>query len=426
MQRRFAQNILGGTMRQKISKLVLFTLLGSLAVGALAQQSGSVTLIDCAKNAGSLKCKRLDPKQAGGIGDGPAFAQGIGDEITGGFVRGNKLIVSSQPTQHGAIIEVDLKTGNRTLIAGSVDTSEYKGSGVKYKDFNGKEQEVYLLDGISGVRPLANGNYAALIATTLRLVILEVDAKTGDSKLLWASNVSGDASQKTFENLPSEMFCASSGENDNRPNIGGSTMEVAKDGSFYVWARDNPTATGLGMYQIKDGVCKPISTYSSAGKNKTGSGFMLTASSTIDTNASLLMPDGKIMTIFSSFTAGTALMSWDPVTGSRTALSFKGSTIAKSKGKGDDNVGRRGLAINADGIYTVDIGAFNLQRIDPATGDRTSIPIKSGPLNQTNGRLDDDVQNVWAIPNSSLLLISFNNAIMLVDPKTGSSNVLSY
>jgi hypothetical protein len=413
-------------MKQGISKFVVFTLLGSLAVGALAQQSALVTLIDCSKDAGNLKCKRLDPKQAGSIGDGPAFAQGIGDEITGGFIKGDKLIVSSRPTQHGAIIEVDLKTGNRTLIAGSVDTSEYKGSGVKYKDFNGKEQEAYLLDGISGVRPLANGNYAALIATTQRLVILEVDAKTGDSKLLWASNVAPDASRKTFENLPSEMFCASSGDNDNRPNIGGSTMEVAKDGSFYVWAGDNPIATGLGMYQIKDGVCKPISTYSSAGKNKTGSGFMLTAASTINTSASLLMPDGKIMSIFSSFTAGTALMIWDPATGSRTALSFKGSTIAKSKGKGDDIVGRSGLAMNADGIYTVSIGELSLQRIDPATGDRSSLLIKSGPLNQMNGRMDDDLQKVWAIPNSSLLLMSFNNAIMLINPKTGSSNVLSY
>jgi hypothetical protein len=413
-------------MKKRISKFTFLVLVTPFAFAVLAQQSSPIKMIDCGKEKENLKCKRIDAKQAGSIGDGPAFAQGIGDEITGGFIRGDKLVVSSAPTAHGAIIEVDLKTGHRTLIAGSVDTSESKGDNVKYKDTFGKDQEAYTLNGISSVRPLPNGNYAVLSPGTRRLEILEVDAKTGNYRLLWASNVSEDAGQKTFENLPTGMFCETSGDRDEHPNIGGFTFEVAKDGSLYLFARENPIATGLGLYQVKNGVCKGISTYANNGKNKTGSGYTLTAASTIDSNASVLMPDGKILSILNSFTTGIALMSWDPSTGSRSVLSFKGATLAKTKGKGDDNVGNSGLAINQSGIYTLHGGSFEMLRIDPTTGDRTRVRITSGPLSDSNGRLDDDIQHLWAVPNSNLLLVSFENAIIVVDPKTGMSNLLSY
>jgi hypothetical protein len=321
---------------------------------------------------------------------------------------------------------VDLKTGNRILIAGSVDTSESKGVNIKYKDSFGRNLEAYSLDGVSNVRPLPNGNYAVLSPHSHRLEILEVDAKTGNQTLLWTSGVAGEPSQKILENLQFNTFCETAGERDNNPNIGGGTFEIAKDGSFFVFARENPTATGVGLYQIKDGACKAISTYAVSGKNKTGSGFMLTANSSIDTNASILMPDGKILSILSSFTAGTALMAWDPATGSRTVISFKGASIAKSKGKGDETVGNSGLAINQTGIYNTHGGAFNLIRIDPSTGDRTNITIKSGPLATNSGRLEENIQQLWAVPNSNLLLMSFSNAIMVIDPKAGTSNVLSY
>ncbi len=413
-------------MKKYSPGFAVVALLVPFAFAVMAQQSSLINMVDCSKEKANLKCKRLDLKQAGGIGEGPAFAQGIGDEITGGFIRGDKLIVSSAPTAHGAIIEVDLKTGNRTLIAGSVDTSESKGENVKYKDNFGKSQQAYTLNGISSVRPLPNGNYAVLSPGSRRLEVLEVDAKTGNYKLLWASNVSDDAGQKTFENLASGSFCDTAGDRDEHPNLGGGTFEVGKDGSLYLFARENPAATGLGLFQVKNGTCKAVSSYSSTGKNQTGSGYMLTAASSVDTNSSVLMPDGKILSVFRSFTTGTALMSWDLASGSRTAISFKGATIAKTKGKGDDDVGGSGLTVNQSGIYTANKGNLELLRIDPANGDRTRIEIKFGPLANTNGRLEDDVQHLWAVPNSNLLLISFNNAIIVLDPKTGTSNVLSY
>ncbi len=413
-------------MKKYVSRFAVLALFFPLAVGVVAQQSTLIKMVDCLKEKDNLKCKRLDPRQAGGIGEGPAFAQGIGDEITGGFVRGDKLILSSAPTGHGAIIEVDLKTGNRTLIAGSVEPSESKGENIKYKDNFGKDQTAYTLQGISNVRPLPNGNYAVLSPGSRRLEILEVDANTGNYKLLWASNLSDDAGQKTFENLPSSSFCETSGERDEHPNLGGFTFEVAKDGSLYLFARENPVATGVGVYQVKDGVCKAVSTYAANGKNKVGSGYMVTANSSIDTNSSILMPDGKLLSTLSSFTTGTALMTWDVNTGSRAALSFRGASIAKSKGKGDDDVGDSGLAVNQNGIYTSHRGGFELVRIDPTNGDRTRIEIKTGPLSSNNGRLDDNIQRLWAVPNSNLLLLSFQNALIVIDPKAGTSNVLSY
>jgi hypothetical protein len=413
-------------MKKYVSRFAVLALLVPFAVGVVAQQSTLIKMVDCLKEKDNLKCKRLDPKQAGGIGEGPAFAQGIGDEITGGFVRGDKLILSSAPTGHGAIIEVDLKTGNRTLIAGSVDPSESKGENIKYKDNFGKDQTAYTLAGISNVRPLPNGNYAVLSPGSRRLEILEVDATTGNYKLLWASNVSDDAGQKTFENLPSSSFCETAGERDEHPNLGGFTFEVAVNGSLYLFARENPVATGVGVYQVKDGVCKAVSTYAANGKNKVGSGYMVTANSSIDTNSSILMPDGKLLSTLSSFTTGTALMTWDVNTGSRSALSFRGASIAKSKGKGDDDVGDSGLAVNQSGIYTAHHGGFELLRIDPTNGDRTRIEIKTGPLSSNNGRLDDNIQRLWAVPNSNLLLLSFQNALIVIDPKAGTSNVLSY
>jgi hypothetical protein len=414
-------------MKKYLSKFASLVLFVPLAFGVLAQQSSVIKMVDCAKETENLKCKRLETKQAGSIGEGPAFAnQGISDEITGGYIRGDKLIVSSAPTGHGAIIGVDLKTGNRTLIAGSVDGMETKGENVKYKDTFGKDQTAYTLAGITNVRPLPNGNYAVLSPGTRRLEILEVDAATGNYKLLWGSNLSDDAGQKTFENLPSGMFCETAGERDEHPNPGGFTFEVAKDGSLYVFARENPVATGVGVYQVKDGVCKAISTYAANGKNKVGSGYMVLANSSIDTPSSILMPDGKLLSILSSATTGTALMSWDLNTGSRTGLSFRGPTVAKSKGKGDDDVGNSGLAVNSNGIYTVHGGSFEMIRIDPSTGERTRVEITSGPLANNKGRRDDDVQCLWVVPNSNLLLLSYQNAIIVLDPKTGMSNVLSY
>jgi hypothetical protein len=413
-------------MKKYRSRLAFLALLFPLSFTALAQQTPVIKMVDCNKDKENLKCKRLNIKQAGSIGEGPAFYQGIGDEITGGYLHGDKLTVSSAILEHGAIIEVDLQTGSRTLISGSVDTSESKGENVKYKDFFGKEQSTYDLEGVANVRPLPNGNYAASIPTGHRLVILEVEAKTGNRKLLWASNVSSDASRKTFENLPSTMFCESSGENDNRPNIGGFSFEVAKDGSLYVFARENPINTGIGLFQIKDGTCKAISAYSSSGAKKAGSGYMLTAASSIDTSAIVTLPDGKLLSLLSSFTAGYALMTWDPSNGNRELVSFLGRTIAKTKGKGDDAVGNSGLAINSTGIYTTKRGSFELIKIDPKTGDRTRIELTSGPLSNKGGRLDGEIQQLWAIPNSDLLLLSFNNAIIVVDPKSGMSNVLSY
>ena len=75
----------------------MFTPFGSLAADALTRQSALISLMDCSKDVSDLKCKRSDPKQAGGIADGPVFAQGIGDKIAGGFIKGDKLIVSSNP-----------------------------------------------------------------------------------------------------------------------------------------------------------------------------------------------------------------------------------------------------------------------------------------------------------------------------------------
>jgi hypothetical protein len=383
-------------------------------------------MIDCAKEKTNLRCKRLDLKQAGSIGEGPAFAQGMGDEVTGGFLRGNKLIVSSAPMGHGAIVEVDLKTGNRTLLAGSVDTTEMKGENVKYKDNFGRDQEAYTLKGLANVRPLPNGNFAVSSPGTRRLEILEVDAKTGNLKLLWASNVSEDAGQKTFENLPPSMFCETAGERDEHPNLGGATFEVDKDGSLYLWARENPVATGAGLYRVKDGVCQAVSTYSSSGKSKVGAGYALAGVTSMDANASLWMSDTKLLSLFGSFTLGQALTTWDVSTGQRAAISFKARTIAKTKGKGEDDVGNSGLAVNALGAFTTHVGAFELMKIDLGSGDRTRVIINSGPLAEMGGRLEDNYQRLWAVPNSQLLILSFQNSLILIDPKAGTSNVLSY
>jgi hypothetical protein len=192
--------------------------------------------------------------------------------------------------------------------------------------------------------------------------------------------------------------------------------------SLLLFARENALGTGIGLYKVKDGACTSISTYSAEGKSKSGSGFMLTAASSIDTNATAVMPNGNLMSLLSSFTVGHALMMWDLSTGARTLVSMKASTIAKSKGQGEWTVGSQGMAVNAEGIFTVTSKQFSPVHIDAKTGNRSGVNVAKGPIEFA----DSTTQKIWAIPGSSLLAVAVENALFFFNPKNGQSNILSY
>ena len=413
-------------MNKRITGIALASSLGLLAVvSAVAQTGGAnIKMVDCFKDSENVKCKRPDSTMS--IGEGATFKQGgVGEAIGGGFIMGNRAILASKLSTGGAVVAVDLETGDRELISGRMNINESRGKALRFVGSPGgkEDSEAYKLDGITDVKLLPNGNFLAIGRRSYdRMELIEIDAKTGDRKLFWASDLAPDphpGGLQDKEKLAIASRCPVKGANNRSPNPTSYTVAVDAGGSAYLQINNNPLGTGFGYVRIKNGKCEDLSTYDFDLNDIVGSGYK-----TPREEVNHMIVDGNTLYSVSYFADTGHLMAINLETGDRKVISHKDSVASKSKGKGDIGIGTLGVAINAGGLWTVKENGneFKLIRIDPKTGERTLVPAKAGPLLKMR---DGYVQKVFAIPGSDLLIVTMDTLVTVFDPKTGNSNSIS-
>ncbi len=398
---------------------------GLMMLLVVQAQSTPLKMVDCLQGADNAKC--VLPTQSGTIGSGVVVGQGgSNDAITGGFVQGNKLIASVNLGNTGALISFDLITGDRELISGILNPNETRGTALRYAATLGSREitPAYQLTQLKDVKLLPNNNYLAVMRSGFdRMELIEIDATTGDRKLFWASNFASDnhpSGLRDKEQLDSKTLCPKRGENQRNANPTAYTLAIDAFGHVYLQFNDNPQGIGYGFIRIKNGQCQEFSTYDLNLNDEIGSGYK-----TPREEINHMITEGNILYSVSSFADTGHLLAINLETGARQLISHKDAIAARSKGKGNVGIGTLGIARNTDGFWTIkEIGRdFKLIRVDANSGDRSLIQAKSGPLSKG---LLSNTQKVFAIPNSHLLLISMNAALMIFDPKTGNSNMLSY
>lgn len=411
----------------------------------LASQAQALTLpnVDCAKDAGNVRCKSSSSNE-GKIGKGLPFNLGGYVVIGSGFVdaASNTAYVpvefGSQQDNQGAVFAVDLKTGDRKIISG-YDGEEWHGKGQEYVDSSGRKQTAYDLGRVEVVRPGPTpGTVLALVDKGLqqRTEIFNIDVKTGDRRLVWASKVFDDSARegptsiRTIESskVGGPLFCKSAG--DDRVGLKPSETFETDGKNVYMFFPNQPSGTGIGLMKVPvaGGKCEWVSQYWPDGTGNVGSG------ATVNTLSPLLFASALVGKEWLGATGpnpgGNILFGINTETGARRTVSaLSRNTPARRKGDGDVEVGyQRRMAFNQNGLgltMGTEVGDdyFEPVAVDVKDGERLQVEAKSGSL-KGSGR-DSYGNVVAAIPGTNKFIVAWGKALHVYDLETGSSYVLS-
>ncbi|WP_148234924.1 hypothetical protein [Deinococcus maricopensis] len=465
------------------------TLTLTALIATLTPAASAATLVDCSKDARNVHCARpADLAQsAGTLGSGPAFYQGGStDDVTGGFVTADgrtfigAIETLSDTDAFGAIIAVDLNTGDRRLISGRLNQLEQRGRGVMSALDYGGSAELYDLGNIRDVQPLPNGDYAAINRDG---VIIRVNGQTGDRTLLWRPALSSDtkirdgaeakyagdrapattAGTASTPNLPTintplgsvnlgGLFAAATAPAptpkapaaptyfcppavaDSRPAAPLNHLSADAQGNLYLLGGNNPLGSGFALFKLDandDYRCKAVTQFTNDGTNVLGSGPTWNGSSVMTTGPLFanLARNGDVLYAAGGPNPNYIVVGVNTRTGERSLVSGQrsgnGAQVYK-RGSGEALIGSA-LTFSGGNLYTtqeqVTADAFTLVRINPATGDRTVITPAKGSSLAVAGSASDSA--LFAIPGSPLLLVWFADGLHLLDPATGMSNLLS-
>ncbi len=465
-------------------KRILVTLTLALA-GASAQ---AVTLPDCAAQTTDPRCvARSMPDGAGTVGSGPTFYQGGSEQFRGGFVTpdGRTLYLALETLRNtdpfGVVMAVDLTTGDRRVVSGYLNTIERVGKGLKVQG-DRDTLDLYTLGNIFDVQPLPDGS---LVANTGQLI--RIDPLSGDRTLLWTPKTAGDtrvrdtvekkyadpapnrAGQAAAPSVPGSVntpignisvggflggllggqkpaapaqaqapvapgngyFCTQNAPAP-LPAIPHTYLSTDAQGNVFMLGSNNPLGAGFALFKLdakNDYRCSAVSRFDTDGENILGSGIPWT-SSTAGTGPIFgnFAVDGDTLYAAGGPNPNYIVVSVNTRTGERRLISgqtHEGGAQAFKKGQGDAHIGNM-LAFSGGTLYTtqeqvLDV-PFSLVRIDPATGNRTLIqPVKGSPLSKGAAR----GSTLYAVPNSPLLIVGFNGALHVLDPRSGQNAVLS-
>jgi hypothetical protein len=366
------------------------------------------------------RCKTASSETAGTVGTGTRFASDGYPDVTGGFVSGDKAYVSvewgAQKDDRGGIVEVDLKTGNRTLISGKRNEEDARGAGTA-----GFEDD---LGGIQDVKAGATGKLLAYVCkgSTSRRFIIEVDLATGDRKVVWASNFASSVAQKDVEKavVTEDKLCATPNGPYAQPDF--PAMAVDDAGAVYLALTNNPLGSGHGLAKLdpaKGYACERLTSHGGKAPEK-GSGFK--AQENTSGHVTGLFHEGRSVLMLRSESA-VRLVRVDLATGARKRVSdaISGDSIGEGPAMGSSRLGVSGTTAWTAGPWAQ--STWYLVSVDLTTGQRTEIPApKSGSL---KGPIRDGSPWLWPLSDGTLL-VNYDNALHRFDPKTGDSRLVSH
>ncbi|MDR6218353.1 hypothetical protein [Deinococcus soli (ex Cha et al. 2016)] len=397
---------------------------------SLAGAASAVTLpnVNCAGASSDARCTlKTDVGSYGSIGAGvPLYLGGFTDQIGSGFVEPseNALYVpyeiGGQLDTFGAILKVDLATGDRTLISGRVDETEQRGKGVTYVSDRGQTTTEWGLGRVNAVRPGPDANTLYALqdyGSPVRTVVLKIDKRTGDRTIVWANKLADDAAPSSnpmsIQNQEARLGVTPQTTCD-RTKPDPSTFEVYQGNLYFM-------AAGGVMKVVPGKSCTWISAYSAAdGTSTAGSGP--TPGTQVMSGTWL---DGNLL----SATTGpgqTWLMTTNLDTGERRLVSaFNERVPNKGPGRGQFNIGylgthAAGLTVYATTGYT-SVRDFYMTVIDKRSGDRTLVEGK-GSLKRGNTQ---NMRVIAAIPGTDQFVVWYERALHVVDARTGVAFILS-
>jgi hypothetical protein len=359
------------------------------------ESSGSLALpIDCAaaENVKHPKCVPPRHQSAGSVGAGivlPFGSTGLG--VASGFLGDEALVLAVDgPQDEGGILRIDLASGDRTLVSGFLTDLAYerreRGSGPS-------------LAHTWDVAPLSDGSWIAAKHVLPRSLV-RIDPATGDrsQELSWSS-----------------LACGQGPLGDLRPLAGTMPHLEVDSADGLLWLVQNPSGTAAGLVRWKGGSCRVVAYH-----EQESSEFDVGEGPRALGNVRDMRVLGDSLWILSGHVPGVVRL--DLETGNRTVVSRSDSPQI---GAGSAKIGVHSLAPAPDRIWTVGpliSSLFALTRVNPTSGDREGHRPTFGPI------LDSYVSSsqVWLEPLSPLVVMEVDDAILLFDPATDNSNVLSF
>jgi hypothetical protein len=364
----------------------------------------ALALVDCKASPADPKC----PKALGSdarLGKGPRLNLG---HTLGGFVLGTKLVVALDLADNlddkSLVASVDLATGDRKVISG-----KYEDPAQGTVSVGAGPSLYYPYD----VKRLADGSLVVASSDPQgTIALLKVDPTSGDRASLWSSDATGTASCGKLAKKVLFSVQRSRG------------VAIGASGEYYLGFEYMTDAGPLeGVARIDP--AKGCDVVTLAGKatgataDDVGSGPALYALTRgLDYGAG-----GVWLVAFEEY----SIFKVDPTTGKRTRVSS--SYGATQVGDGDAEIGRNSITLDqaANVVWTAgatNTGSLFLTSVDVTTGNRTDRMAAGtyGPVTGTSG----GNPYVWTIPGSSYLAVEQGEAIMVFDPASGNSNVVSF
>jgi hypothetical protein len=339
-----------------------------------------------AKNASDSHCAAPGAVKPGSIGTGPTITGSTFPELEGGFVDGNRIIAAVKyDTAVGAIMAVDLTTGNRTIVSGTYNDP------ATGKVVTGTGPD---LGGAMDVQRGASGWYAVSAKG-----VFKIDPANGNRTLVW------DAA------APAQRCKV--GTVEVTPRTDGLAVDTTD--KVYLTLSNNPSKSGVGVVGVLDGKCEMVSV--TGGSVDRGGGLSIAEAEF----HGLRFSAGALWAV--EYTS-ESLFRFALPGGDRTRVSS--SMASHVVGEGELPVGDGWLGFTADNqVWTTRY--FNtgkqliLTPINLATGNRGPFNLADGPVGKGNATNPP----IWIHPTSPWLVVGLNNAFVLYDPTTGESYTLS-
>jgi hypothetical protein len=352
---------------------VVLALLGSgctltLEFDGLSETETTEASIECTtlESKGKADCYVAANLEPGSIGGGEIvidWKQVPEREVTGGFVNGNELVFAVRVgvgEDQGALIGVDLDTGDRRLVAGVIQdadgTTREKGSGP-------------FLGGIAAIAPVATGWMAHLWdGYTMQGHRVSIDPETGDRG--GPVPVGGECPEVNLN-----------------PR---STSVLGSDGSVFV-AYQALLPDEKGIARLTDESCDLIPVTGAAPDVIARVGDRIWFLDIDDSKLGALDPQTKNV-------------EWVP--------GLEGYPL-----------GLEALSVDGESAWAIGTKpSLFYDRVNVATGVTIRLELAAGPA----GLQVRHAPHVWPHPDGERLILELDGAIVVLNPTTGKSAILSY